>query len=91
MVFSNIKFCVKLEKNASVTSALHSEAYGGEAMKRSHVFEWHKQFKEDHKNVEYDERSQVHSGRHISISAMAVQLNLDKETVTCIEKEQPYE
>jgi translation elongation factor EF-4 len=28
-----------------------SMAYGGEAMKKSSVFEWHKQFKEGHKNM----------------------------------------
>jgi len=33
-----------------------SKAYGGEAVKKSGVFEWHKQFKEDCENVE-DERS----------------------------------
>jgi hypothetical protein len=37
------------------------------------------------KNVE-KVQNLVHSYRHLSIRAMAVQLNLDKETVTCIEK-----
>jgi hypothetical protein len=37
---------VELGKNASDTCALLSEAYGGEAMKKSSVFEWHKWFKE---------------------------------------------
>jgi hypothetical protein len=37
---------VKLEKNATDTCAMLSEAYGGEAMKKSSVFELHKQFKE---------------------------------------------
>jgi hypothetical protein len=31
---NNIKFCVKLGKNASDTFAMLSEAYGGEAMKK---------------------------------------------------------
>jgi hypothetical protein len=53
----NIKFCVKLGKNASDTCAMQSEAYGGEAMKKSSIFEWHKQFKEGHENVEDGERS----------------------------------
>jgi hypothetical protein len=35
----NIKLCVELRKNASDTCAMLSEAYGGEAMKRSCVFE----------------------------------------------------
>jgi hypothetical protein len=29
------------------------EAYGGEAVKKSSVFEWHKRFKKGHENVEY--------------------------------------
>jgi hypothetical protein len=40
---TNIKFCVKLGKNASDICAVLSDAYGGEAMKKSNVFEWHKQ------------------------------------------------
>jgi hypothetical protein len=35
---------VKFEKNASDTCALPSKAYGGEDMKKSSVFEWHKLF-----------------------------------------------
>jgi hypothetical protein len=68
-------------------------------MKKSVVFEWHKQFKEGCcKNMEDDERSDhprshttdenvekvqnlVHSDRRLSIRAMAVLLNLDKETM----------
>jgi hypothetical protein len=42
----DIKFCVKLGKNASDTCAELSEAYGGEALRQSSVFEWHKRFKE---------------------------------------------
>jgi hypothetical protein len=53
----NIKFCVKLGKNARDTCALVSEYYGGEAMKKSRVFKWHEQFKAGYKNVEDDERS----------------------------------
>jgi uncharacterized metal-binding protein len=34
----NIKFCVKLEKNASDTCEMLSEAYRGEAMKKSKCF-----------------------------------------------------
>jgi len=37
----NTEFCVKLRKNASDTYAMLSEAYWGEAMKKSSVFEWH--------------------------------------------------
>jgi hypothetical protein len=34
-----IIFCVKLGKNASDTCAMLSEAYGGEALRKSNVFE----------------------------------------------------
>jgi len=33
-----------------------SQTYGGEAMKKSSVFAWHKWFKEGHENME-DERN----------------------------------
>jgi hypothetical protein len=52
----NIKFCVKLGKNASDTCAVLSKAFGGEAMKKSSVFECHKRFKNGRKHVEDDER-----------------------------------
>jgi hypothetical protein len=38
----NIKFYVKSGKNASDTCIVLSKAYGGEAMKKSSVFEWYK-------------------------------------------------
>jgi hypothetical protein len=53
----NLKFCVKLGKNASDTWAVLSRTYWGETMKKSNVFEWHKWFTKSHKNVEGDERS----------------------------------
>jgi hypothetical protein len=37
----NVIFCVKLRRNAVLF-----EVYGGENMKKSNVFEWHKRFKE---------------------------------------------
>jgi hypothetical protein len=48
---------VKLGKNASDTCAVLSEAYGGEATKKSSVSELRKLFKEGRENVEHDERS----------------------------------
>jgi hypothetical protein len=53
----NIKFCNKLENNASSICAVFSKADGGGAMKNSSVFEWHKRFKEGHENVDDDESS----------------------------------
>jgi len=38
-------YCVKLGKYASDTCAVLSEHYGGEAMKKSRVFQWYKRFK----------------------------------------------
>jgi hypothetical protein len=77
------------------TRAVLSEAYGGEAMKNSSVFELHKRFEESLRNVEdalSHSRSQriaenveelwnlAHLDRLLSTRAVAVQLNLDKET-----------
>jgi hypothetical protein len=53
----NIKFCVKLGKNASDICAVLSEAFRGEAMKKSGASEWHKGFKECGENVEDDDES----------------------------------
>jgi hypothetical protein len=47
---------VKSGKNASDTCTVLSEAYRREVMKKSSVFEWHKQFKEGREKVE-DERT----------------------------------
>jgi hypothetical protein len=79
----NIKFCVKLRKNARDICAVLFETYGGKAMKKSGIFELHKQFEEGCKNMEDDERSNpgshrtsenvekvqnlVHSDRHLSM------------------------
>jgi hypothetical protein len=37
----NIKFYVKLGKNANDTCAMISKAYGAEVMIKPSVFEWH--------------------------------------------------
>jgi len=50
----NIKFCVKIGKSASETSALLKVAYNEYDMKKLSVFEWHRRFKED---VQDDPRS----------------------------------
>jgi hypothetical protein len=51
----NIKFCVKLGKNASGTCVMLSEAYGREAMIK--CFGWRKRFKVGRENVQDDEDS----------------------------------
>jgi hypothetical protein len=43
---------VNLGTNASDTCAMLSKAYGGEAMQKLRVFEWHKWFNESYKNIE---------------------------------------
>jgi hypothetical protein len=53
----NIKFCVKIDENASEMVALLTMAYGEYAMKKSIVFEWHRRFKEGQENVQDDPRS----------------------------------
>jgi hypothetical protein len=42
----NIKFRVKLEKNATDICAMLSEVCGGDGMEKTSVFEWKKCFKE---------------------------------------------
>jgi hypothetical protein len=53
----NIKFCAKLDKSASETVQMLTEAYGADAMKTSSVSEWHKRFKEGREDVKDDERA----------------------------------
>jgi len=53
----NIKFYVKIGISASETLALLTGAYGGYVMKKSSVFEWHRQFKEGREDVQDDPRS----------------------------------
>jgi hypothetical protein len=70
---------VKLGVNASDTYVMLSEAYGGEAMKKSSVFEWFKRFKEGLENVTNENvekvRNLVHSDRRLNVRSGAVQLN----------------
>jgi hypothetical protein len=53
----NIKFCEKLDKSASETLQMLTEAYGADAVKKSSVSEWHKRFKEVREDVKGDERT----------------------------------
>jgi hypothetical protein len=55
----DIKFCVKLGKNASDTCAMLSDAYGGEAMKMSSVSESYKRFKQS-SHVETTNEANAH-------------------------------
>ena len=54
---ANLKFLIQLDKTPSETLTLLQQVYGENAMSLSHVFEWHKQFKEGHKNLADDAKS----------------------------------
>jgi hypothetical protein len=53
----NIKFCTKLGKSVSESLQLLTEAYDANAVKKSSVFDWHKRFKENWKDVKDDTRT----------------------------------
>ena len=50
-----IKFCFKLEKNASETYGIIQTAFGVSCMNRASVCEWHKRFKEGRESMRDDE------------------------------------
>jgi len=52
-----IKFCFKMGKAATETYQLLQQAYGEDAMGRTHVFDWFRLFKEGRTSVENDPRS----------------------------------
>ena len=51
-----IKFCFKLDKNATETYGMLPTAFRPSCMNRASVFEWHKRFKEGRESVRDDER-----------------------------------
>ena len=51
-----IKFCFKLEKNATETYGMLQTAFRSSCMKRASVFEWHKRLKEGRQSVRDNER-----------------------------------
>ena len=53
---SAIKFCFKLEKNATETYGMLQTTFQPPCMNRVSVFEWHKRFKEGRESVRDDER-----------------------------------
>jgi len=73
---------MKLGKNASDTCAMLSEAYGGEAMKKSSAFEWHKRFKEGHENMDDDDDDDERRGRRRSQRSNE---NVEKCGIFCIQ------
>ena len=51
-----IKFCFKLEKNATETYGMLQTTFRTSCMNRASVFEWHKRFNEGRESVRDDER-----------------------------------
>ena len=51
-----IKFCFKLEKNATETYGMLRTAFQLSCMNRASVFEWHKRFKKGRESMTDDER-----------------------------------
>jgi hypothetical protein len=58
-----IKFCVKLNENATETYENLKWAYGEHALSRAHVFRWHKAFLDGHEIVD-DEKSKNEQIEH---------------------------
>jgi len=54
-----IKFCIKLDENATETYTKLKRAYGEHALSRAQVFRWHKAFLDGCESVE----DEPHSGR----------------------------
>ena len=52
-----IKFCVKLNENATETCEKLKRAYGEHAVSRAKVFRWHKAFLDGRESVEDEPRS----------------------------------
>jgi len=52
-----IKFCVKLNENATETYEKLKRAYGEHGQSRTRVFRWHKAFLDGRENVEEETRS----------------------------------
>jgi hypothetical protein len=52
-----IKFCVKLNENATETCEKLKRAYGEHAVSRTQVFRWHKAFLDGRESVEDEPRS----------------------------------
>ena len=57
-----IKFCLKLEMNATKTCGKLKEAYGKDALSRTQIFKWFKNFSAGRDSVEIslDGRDQQH-------------------------------
>ena len=53
----NLKFLVRLGKSPTEALKLLQEVYGDDPLSRTHVFDWHRRFKEAREKMEDDHRS----------------------------------
>jgi hypothetical protein len=53
---SNVKFCILLKKTPKETLEMLREAYGEGAMKKTHVYKWHKRFSDGRTSIQDDPR-----------------------------------
>ena len=78
-----IKFCFKIGKTATETYQLLQQAYGEDAMGRTQVFDWFRQFKECRTSVENDPHSgQQSTSRNKEIVAKVRPVILNKRRLT---------
>ena len=68
---SNIKFCVLLKKTPQKTQQMLREAYGEGAMKKTHVYKWHKQSRDGRISIQDDPRegrpAKVRSAENVAL------------------------
>ena len=80
-----IKFCFKLEKNATETYGMLQAAFRPSCMNRASVFEWNKIFKEGRESVGDDARCR--RIKEVNIPELIGQIKnfMDKDRRVCIE------
>jgi AAA+ superfamily predicted ATPase len=74
-----IKFCVKLEKSETETTAMIQKAYGKDAVSKSQVFKWHKAFREGREDVEDEQHLGHPSTSHTSDNVAKMKAVLDSD------------
>jgi len=76
----SIKFCVQLNKTATETLQMIQEAYGEDALSRTQVFQWHKNFREGRDDVHDKQRVGPPSTSHTDTNVQKVRdvLNSDR-------------
>ncbi|XP_054709439.1 protein GVQW3-like [Uloborus diversus] len=86
----NIKFYVKLKKTPTKTLQMINKVYGEEALSRTLVFQFHKNFREDCDNVHDEQRAGRPSTSHTDSNVQKVRdvLNTDRRlSIRAIAKE----